>query len=178
MTVYISILRGINVSGQKSIKMTELKALYESMGFEEVSTYIQSGNLVFRTAKKPASDTLHQAIKDRFGFDVPVILRSATEWKKVTNSNPFIKDKNKDVTKMHVVFLAEKPDKSTAEKLNSYRHEPEAFNIQGKEIFLYCPNGYGKTKLSNNNIEKATNTCATTRNWKTVNKLLEIANSL
>ena len=182
MPTFISILRGINVSGQKQIKMADLKALYETLNLKQVTTYIQSGNVVFSSNKKISTKVveteIESAIKKHYGFDVPVLLRSHTEWKTTIKNNPFAKDADKDVSKMHVVYLANKPDLSSIEKLENAKQVSEEFQITGNQVYLYCPNGYGKTKLSNNFLEKVLKTTATTRNWKTVNKLQEIADGI
>lgn len=178
MTIYISILRGINVSGQKSIKMADLKSLYESLKFQKVQTYIQSGNVVFDSPGPISSELIVSAIEKQFGFDVPVIVRSLSQWKKVIDSNPFLKNTQLDVSKMHVTFLEKPANETCMDRLNQIKHKDESIAINGEEIYLYCPNGYGKSKLSNNNIEKVVGSTATTRNWKTVNKLSEIGASL
>jgi len=177
MTRYINILRGINVSGQKAIKMADLKALYEKLQLENVTTYIQSGNVVFDSSQKITTELIENTIEKRYGFSVPVILRTDKEWTKIIASNPFVNDPERDISKMHVVFLADKPDLSSLDKLEQVKHSSEEYAINGCEVFLYCPNGYGKTKLSNNLLERLLKTTATTRNWKTVNKLKEIADS-
>jgi len=178
MTRYISILRGINVSGQKVIKMADLKILYEKLKLNNVTTYIQSGNVVFDSPIKLKAELIENAIAKHYGFSVPVILRTDKEWTKIITSNPFTKDPDKDISKMHVVFLADKPNLPDKEKLNKVKHPSEEYFFEGTEVFLYCPNGYGKTKLSNTFLEKTLKTTATTRNWKTVNKLKEIADSI
>ena len=178
MSRYISILRGINVSGQKAIKMADLKTLYEKLQLENVSTYIQSGNVVFDSPIKPTNKLIENAIEKRYGFSVPVILRTDKEWIKIIASNPFAKDPNKDVNKMHIVFLVDNPALTSMDKLEKAKHPSEEYALNGREVFLYCPNGYGKTKLSNTFIEKTLKTTATTRNWKTVNKLKDIATNI
>lgn len=177
MTTYISILRGINVSGQKSIRMIDLKALYESLGFTNVITYIQSGNVIFKTSSELNSNELaqkiEQAILKKYNFEVPVIIRSVKEWNIVTKNNPFIAPTIEE-GKLYVTFLNREPDKILLDSINKLDFTPEQFKITGKEIYLYCPNGYGNTKLSNNFFEKKLKTQATTRNWNTVLKLLEL----
>lgn len=178
MTKYISILRGINVSGQKAIKMADLKILYEKLKLNNVTTYIQSGNVIFDSPIKLKSELIENAIAKHYGFSVPVVLRTDKEWAKIIASNPFVKDPGKDISKMHVVFLTGKPNLPDEEKMNKVKHPSEEYFFEGREVFLYCPNGYGKTKLSNTFLEKTLKTTATTRNWKTVNKLKEIAENI
>jgi uncharacterized protein (DUF1697 family) len=178
MQTFISILRGINVSGQKKIVMADLKALYENLGYKGVDTYIQSGNVVFKTAKianTELASTIEQEIFRKYNFHVPVIVRTAEEMKNIISTNPFIADKDIDIEKLHITFLAETPSQADLESIKTLDYPPDKFIIIGKEVFLYCPVNYGETKLSNKFFESKLKTSATTRNWKTVNKLLEIA---
>jgi len=180
MQTYISILRGINVSGQKKIQMTDLKALYEDLEFKNITTYIQSGNVIFKANKqrdKVLAKKIEDAIYAKYSFKVPVIIRSVEEMKNTIAINPFLK-KNINEEKLHLTFLAETPDKAKVDSIKNLDYSPDKFIIIGKEIFLYCPNGYGITKLSNNFFENKLRVNATTRNWKTVNKLVEMADNL
>jgi len=175
---FISILRGINVSGQKKILMTELKALYESLKFSDVNTYIQSGNVSFKTKEK-LSDIqiavkIEKAIYKKYAFEVPVIIRNEDELKKIISSNPFLKGKGIDIKKLHVTFLSQIPGDAEIKNISEVDYSPDRFAIHGKEIYLHIPESYGETKLSNNFFEKKLKVKATTRNWKTVNKLLEM----
>ena len=176
---YISILRGINVSGQKKINMADLKSLYESQGFDGVSTYIQSGNVIFDSKLKNKAyitKTIEAAIEEQYGFQVPVQIRTAQEMLKVIDRMPF-NDVNlvNDSTKVLVTFLSSKPTKSNIENIQKYIIEPERLIINNTHVYLYCPNGYGKSKLTNNLIEKKLKTSATTRNWKSIKKLHELS---
>lgn len=179
MKTYISILRGINVSGQKKVLMTDLKALYESLGLEEVTTYIQSGNVIFKTDEKLSNQDItkkiEKAILEKYNFDVPVIIRSIEEIKNLISANPFLKERDINVEKLHVTFLADAPGKASLESIKNFDYPPDKFFIIGKEVFLHCPVTYGDTKLSNKFFENQLKISATTRNWKTINKLLEIA---
>lgn len=181
MRTYISLLRGINVSGQRKIRMSDLQALYNELGFERVTTFIQSGNVVFQSAKnisdKEVSDKIERAILEKFSFEVPVIVRSVEEIKNILVSNPFV-DHGLDEEKLHVTFLADVPEKRWVNLMDQYDFSPDKFVITGKDIFLYCPGGYGKTKLSNTFFEQKLKVKATTRNWRTINKLLEIASGI
>ena len=178
MTTYISLLRGINVSGQKKVKMAELKVLYESLGLEDVATYIQSGNVIFKDDRDaPAlKSCLEQNIEQHFSFHVPVEVIPHHEFMKVNNQLPF-DDINleQDGTKVLITFLSELPQATLIEKLMSYVKAPEQLVIKEKVIYLHCPNGYGKTKLSNNFIENKLKVTATTRNLKTIAKLSSLA---
>jgi uncharacterized protein (DUF1697 family) len=178
MHTYISILRGINVSGQKKIEMAGLKDLYEQLSFKDVSTYIQSGNIVFKSDERRTDqlvEQLEQAISKKYKFHVPVIIRSLEELNTVIASNPFTKDNSIDIEKLHVTFLREAPEKTRLESIQTTAYSPDRFIAGAEEIFVYCPGGYGNTKLNNNFFENKLKVTATTRNWKTVNKLAEMA---
>jgi len=174
MKTYVSMLREINVSGQKTVKMEELKKLYESLGLKDVQAYIQSGNVIFKSSEAGSILTgrIEKKIREYFGFDVVVLLRTKDELQKLVNNNPFSK---KSIDNLYVTFLSGYPALSPLEELNKAKAKSEEFFISGREICLFCPDGYGKTKLSNNFFERKLNVQATTRNWKTVNKLLELA---
>jgi uncharacterized protein (DUF1697 family) len=188
MTTYISILRGFNVGGAKKILMSDLKAIYEGLGFSEVTTYIQSGNVIFQAADhisdEQASVTIKQTIFQKYGFDVPVLVRTIDEMIKTQRINPFLGNRAINVEKtqgrasLHVTFLAELPKQEYLESIKKYDYPPDQFVIVGKDVFIYCPNGYGKTKLNNEFFESKLKVSASTRNWRTVNTLVEIANSI
>jgi len=171
---YISILRGINVSGQKKILMADLKTLIETLEFKEVFTYIQSGNVVFKSdGKLPdmgLAKKIEAAIEKKYGFQVPVIIRNIEELDKVISNNPFLA-----IEKLHVTFLSQAPKENNIKSIENIDFSPDRFFIKGKEVFLHIPESYGETKLSNKFFENKLKVTATTRNWKTVNKLFEIA---
>lgn len=178
---HIAILRGINVSGQKTIKMPLLKKMFEDLGFSDVQTYIQSGNVLFHHAKTDDQDLgklIHEGILKTFGFEVPVIVLSKAEIGKVLLQNPFAKDPEKDVSKLHVTFLSQNPDKELIGKIEGAKYLPDEFIVKEKSIYLFCPAGYGQTKLHNNFFESKFKATATTRNWKTVNELVRLAEEL
>ena len=176
---YISVLRGINVSGQKKIKMADLNELYQSLGFEGVSTYIQSGNVIFQsssTDKDGLKRTIEKAIEGKYDFHVPVIIRTEQELREIMGSCPYEEAKIKENgTKVLVTFLQSTPSSENREALKEHVKSPEKLSIHGKEVYLYCQNGYGKSKLSNTFIENMLDTSATTRNWKSVRKLCELS---
>ena len=175
MTTFISMLRGINVSGQKKVGMKVLKELYEAMGFGQVRTYIQSGNVVFEypdTDRSTLVSKIERGIEGRFGFEVPVVIRTKDELRRLITNSPFV---GKEGTKVHVTFLSAEPVKLATEEINVAKDEAEEFCISGREIYLFCPNGYGATKLSNAFLERKLKVSATTRNWRTVNTLLSMA---
>ncbi len=179
MQTYISILRSINVGGQKKIKMDDLKTLFEGLKFKNVITYIRSGNVIFKPDSKESiqnlANKIEKAISKKFQFDVPVIIRTIDELKSVVAHNPFIKVKNMNTDKLHVTFLFSEQSPAKIESIKKLDYLPDKFIITGIEAYLYCPNGYGGTKLSNNFFENKLDVRATTRNWKTVNKLVELS---
>jgi uncharacterized protein (DUF1697 family) len=181
MPAYIAMLRGINVGGHNTIKMEHLRALCSDSGFQNVETYVQSGNIVFQTRIEDPSN-LSRRISEKIlrasGFDVPVIVRSSIEMRSVIANNPFLKEKGIDSSKLHVTFLSETVQESVLKRLERLLKNPDRFYGAPREIYLYCPGGYGRTKLSNNAIEKALSVRATTRNWKTTNTLLEMVSKL
>ena len=181
MAAYIAMLRGVNVSGHNTIKMDVLRGLCQGLGFRNVETYVQSGNIVFQTAtENPAalSKRIGETILESFGFDTAVIIRRSEEMRNVIAKNPFLKEKSIDSSKLHVTFLSETAQKGSMKELETLATGLDRFYPASYEIYLYCPSGYGRTKLSNNAIEKALSVKATTRNWKTTNTLFEMVSKL
>lgn len=169
----LSLLCGINVAGQKKVKMADLKKLYEEMGCENVRTYIQSGNVVFDSGANatPSEGEIEKAILKEFGFEVKVVNRSKEEMERVVKNNPF---KKLDESRLYVTFLADAVVESMMEKIAPFAADGEEIVMSGKsgrEIYLYLPDGYGRTKLSNALIERKCGVAATTRNWRTVGVL-------
>ena len=160
--------------------MADLKAVFVDAGCEEVRTYIQSGNVVFRSTRALARripNTVTQAVSDRFGFTVPVVTRAVDELRAVRDSNPFLVA-GEDPTKLHVAFLANKPAKGEIAALDPDRSPPDEFAVRGHEIFLFCPNGMARTKLTNAYLDSKLMTMSTVRNWNTVLKLVSLAEEL
>jgi len=180
MPSYVAMLRGINVSGSKPVKMDALRASFEALGFKNVRTYVQSGNVVFdakERAAAPLGPKIVARIKRDFGFDVPVLVLGAAELGKVVDENPFLRQRGQeiDATKLHVTFLAAAPAAAGLKKMEGVSSGRDAFRCLGTSIYLLCPDGYGNTKLSNNAFERALGAAATTRNWKTVTTLASLA---
>jgi len=180
LSVYVALLRGINVGGAKTVKMEKLRDTFEKLGFGGVRTYVNSGNVVFESAPTDTG-VLSKKIADKisvdFGFSVRVFVRSSDELQSVVEKNPFLKEKRIDESRLHVTFLTEQPSKATLARLDSLGADPDRYSSNGREIYLYCPNGYGRSKLSNNALEKALSLTATTRNWKTVNTVASLLRS-
>lgn len=178
MQTYISMLRGINVSGRNMIKMDALRALYESLDFKNVKTYIQSGNVVFNTKIKNPLELekkIATQIKKEFGFDIPVTVKETKELTTVFNQNPFIIKRKEDITKLHVTFLSQEPEEAAIDKIKEGQYAEDEFIIIDKVVYLFCPNGYGNTKLTNTFFENKFKLTATTRNWKTITELVNIS---
>ena len=178
MATFISLLRGINVSGQKSIRMAEITHLYETLGFNNIQTYLQSGNIVFESEELGGSnlvERIERKIEKSFGYHVPVFVRTLTDFQHIVNHNPFLRDRNEDPANLYVTFLYSLPKKELVNLLTAQVSEEDKFIPGEKEIYLFCVHGYGKTKLTNNYFEKKLFVSATTRNWNTVNALFKIA---
>jgi uncharacterized protein (DUF1697 family) len=180
MNTYISLLRGINVSGQKKIKMTELVQLYERAGFRNTQTYIQSGNVVFQSNNSiiEAERIIQNNIEKYFGYIVPVIVISKEELVHLIAENPFLESGSNDIRLLHLTHLAKKPENNKVLEITNFRDNENQFKIEGKNIYLYCPNGYGKVKINNTFFEKKLGIQATTRNWKTILTLADMANHI
>ena len=201
MKTYISLLRGINVSSQNRIRIPELKQVYELLKLVNVMTYIQSGNVIFDCEQQdpaPLARAIEAELERSFGFSIRILLRDKDRFQQIISDNPFINQRNEDPEKLYVTFLAESPSESATSTLiltnagdggrsnsgnSNLKMNPQRFGsgntdefvINDKEIYLFCSNGYGRTKLSTGFFERYLSFAATTRNWKTVNALFEIA---
>jgi uncharacterized protein (DUF1697 family) len=179
MTLYISLLRGINVAGKKLIKMADLRALYQQIAFNNVQSYIQSGNLLFTTAEsEPANiaEQISSAIFAQYKFDVPIFILTPERLQSARNSLPFNDiDVEKDGSKVLLCFLSSVPEHSI-ELLSPYLKSNERIAIIDDVLYLHCHDGYGRSKLSHSHIEKKLQVSATSRNLRTTDKLLAMAN--
>lgn len=178
MPTWVALLRGVNVSGHKAVPMARLRKTLEGTGFELVKSYLQSGNVIFETpatAPDKLTQRIQEDIRREFGLSVAVILRSATELKKIVKANPFLAEEAIDRAKLHVTFLAKPPTKAALKNLETLPTSPDQFHLAGREVYLYCPEGYGRSKLSNSAFEKKLSVDATTRNWRTTTNLCELA---
>ena len=171
MPRYVGLLRGVNLGSKNRVAMGELRALVESLGHTDVSTFIQSGNVLFTTSKAITAKSFESAIDKELGIDITVVLRTASELKTVVNANPF---KDVDLSKLHVGFMANKPAASVVKTLDADQFAPEAFVVQRREVYLHLPNGMGRTKLPAY-LDRRLKVPTTIRTWKTVTKLLELA---
>lgn len=176
MPVYISLLRGINVGGNKKIRMAELKMLYESLGFTNVQTLLQSGNVVFETDTDFAqlAGQIEAGIVTTFGFESKIILRTCAQLRAVVEENPYTAPQLAEPSKALVTFLAETPAAETIQTLMNDHQGPETLRVIGQEAFVFYPDGAGRSKLTNVFIEKRLKTAGTARNWNTIMKLLDV----
>ena len=177
MQTYIILLRGINVSGQKKIKMADLRMLLEKLGFQNVATYIQSGNIVLEAKDqtiKNVEDRIGDGIREHFGFDVPVLVKSKKDFERIIMGNPF-KDKSlSEGNRIYFVLLKNVPEQILVHTLEQETYKNQEFSITDDCVYLYCENGYGNAKLDNNLVERKLSVQATTRNLRTMLKLLEM----
>jgi uncharacterized protein (DUF1697 family) len=181
MRVVVSMLRGVNLGPHKRIKMEALRALYESLGLRDPQSYVQSGNVVFKTSEKnlgSVAKRIENAIERTFGFHADVIVRTTSELRAVLAKNPFTARSGIDPARLLVTFLASDPGEEAREKIRQIKAEPEELWIDGRELFIYFPNGLARPKLSIPLIERTLKTSGTGRNWNSVRKLLELAEAM
>ena len=179
MNIYLSLLRGINVSGQKKIAMQDLLRIYLNLGLINPVNYIQTGNIVFHSSiqnKKELEVLISEKIQLNYGFHVPVQVWERSEMENIYRNNPFLSLDDVDFKFLHLTLLSELPQNNLSKRILKNDYSPEKFKITERAIYLYCPQGYGRTKLNNNFFESQLKTSATTRNWKTIGKLIEILN--
>jgi uncharacterized protein (DUF1697 family) len=178
MIQYIGLLRSLNVGPNNRIKMPELESLLKELGFSGLKSYLQSGNLVFGsdvTDPQIVASHIEEAITKGSGLEIRVVVKTQTEMLRIAGNNPFLKIDGIEAEFLHVTFLFEQPEERKT-KLIEMIHDPrDSFKLAGREIYLYCPGGYGNTKFSNTFFEKKLGVAATTRNWRTVNVLASMA---
>jgi uncharacterized protein (DUF1697 family) len=177
MKKYLALLRGVNVSGKNLIKMKDFQAILQENGLDNVTTYIQSGNIIFESQlsdNKEVENKISQLISKKYGFDVPVIILTLTKLENLIEYNPFSAEANEEPTKVLISFFTDLPSTELINKFKAVNYETERFKFEGKYAYLYCMNGYGKAKINNNFFENKLKVKATTRNWKTVLKLFEM----
>ncbi|MFZ5863060.1 MAG: DUF1697 domain-containing protein [Nitrospirota bacterium] len=181
MTTFVALLRGINVSGQKRIRMADLQKSCEALGFNDVRSYLQSGNVVFRanqSAPRKLAAALRAQIAKDFGHEVEVLVLSAKDLSRVAKSSPLRPRSGSDETLFHATFLFEPVSANRFQNFTLPAQSGEQAALVGQVVFLHCPHGYGRTKLNNAYFEKAFGVPATTRNWRTVLALQELCGKL
>ena len=180
MTVYVSMLRAVNVGGTSRIKMDALRAVYESIGLKDVRTLLQSGNVVFRSTLKDRErlvKRITQELERQLELHAEVIVRTLAELADIVERGPVLSPRA-DPSKLLVMFLSGVPDAAAQAALGKWHKGPEMLEMRGPEIYLYYPEGVGRSKLSGAVIENKLNTSGTARNWNTLQKLLETGRAL
>jgi len=181
MPVLISLLRGINVGGNKMVKMDALRAVYESLGLRDVQTWLNSGNVVFQAGAADLarlSKRIEAAIERTFDFHCDVILRTTSDLRDVIARNPFAARRDINPSRLLVTFLPSDPGEQARNQVRGMKTDPEELWIDGREFYIYFPDGMARPSLSIEVIEKALKISGTGRNWNTTRKLLEIAEKL
>jgi uncharacterized protein (DUF1697 family) len=176
MTTYIALFRGINVGGKNKLPMKDLVATLENVGCQDVATYIQSGNAVFRSGEQDASllaETIEAAIKERHGFEPRVLLLASEEMETAMRSDPFPEAESEPKT-LHLYFLAAAPEHPDLDALEGIKGDRERFVLGDGVFYLHAPDGIGRSKLAAN-VEKLLGVAVTARNWRTVRKVMEMA---
>jgi uncharacterized protein (DUF1697 family) len=181
MPVLIAMLRGVNVGGHNKIKMEDLRALCESLKFEDPRTYVQSGNVIFRTKEKSSPalvEKIQNAIERKFDFRPAVILRTTDELRSAIAATPFIASRKLEPGKILVTFLSDEPSPGVHATLLGLKDYPEEIHLKGRELYIYFPDGAGKSKLPWSQVEKLLKTTGTARNWNSVTKMLAMAEEI
>jgi uncharacterized protein (DUF1697 family) len=167
------------MAGHNKLKMTDLTALCKKIGFKDAETFIQSGNVVFSNPENlpvaGVASKIEAAILKKFGYSVPAIIRTPRELCEIISLNPFMDETDFNPERLAVIFLNKKPSEEQITKIKDVNYPPDKFKISGKEIFIYCPNGFGKSKIYTGFFENKMKIIGTGRNWNTINALLEIA---
>lgn len=175
MTTAVALLRGINVGGKNKLPMADLSAMFAEAGCTHVSTYIQSGNVVFDASSSVYAllpGAIPARIRKRFSFDAPVVLRTAAELAAVPRKSPYLAAAGDDIRALHVMFLVDLPEKEAIAALDPKRSPGDSFAVVGRDVYLHLPNGVGRTKLTNAYFDAKLATVSTVRNWRTVLELI------
>jgi uncharacterized protein (DUF1697 family) len=169
-TMYIALLRGVNVAGHGKIKMDDLRQAFRALGYRDVTTYIQSGNVLFTSDAPVAGVDLEDAIAAEFGMNVTVVLRTSAQLKNVVKRNPFT---DVDSSKVHVGFMPRRPSAKVGRQLDLQRFSPDDVVVAGSELYFHLPNGIGRSKLPDY-LGRQLEVPITIRNWNTLTKLVEL----
>jgi uncharacterized protein (DUF1697 family) len=177
MPVYICLLKGINVGGNKRIKMADLRDLLTSLGIEDPRTYLQSGNVVFKSDERieVLTPKIETAIEETFGFHSDILIRTADELAQMIEEAPFTSEQLTEPKKLLYVFLSGTPDAEAVEALHAAHTGPEIVTVKGAHLYIYYPEGMGRSKLNNTLMERYIKVSTTGRNWNTVTKLKQLA---
>jgi uncharacterized protein (DUF1697 family) len=174
MTPYIALLRGVNLGGNRMVAMADLRALCERLGFQDARTLLQSGNLVFQSAgRKPAAleKLLEAETARRLRIETTYFIRTASEWDDVIARNPLTKEAQADPGRMVVMCLKDAPARGAEKTLRAAIKGPEIAHVDGREAYIYFPDGQGRSKLTTALLDKSLGTVGTARNWNTVKKI-------
>lgn len=174
-------LRAVNLGSHNRVKMDLLCALCTTLKFSDPRTYVQSGNVVFRSSERSlrrVAQQLEDGIERQFGFRTDVIVRSAAEMRDVVKRNPFAERRNIDPKRLLVLFFGQEPGSDAKAKVSAMKVNAEELRLSGRELYVYFPDGIGRSKVSTPAIEKALKTPGTGRNWNSVTKLLEMAEAI
>lgn len=180
MTVYIALLRGINVGGHKTVAMADLRVLLEQLGLADARSLLQSGNLIFRTAARTSAALerlLEEETEKRLALQTDFFVRTAEEWNAVVAQNPFRQEAERDPSHLLVMFLKTAPEAKAVQALQAAITGPEVVHAQGRHAYFVYPAGIGRSRLTNFLIEKKLSARGTGRNWNTVLKLAALAKS-
>jgi len=175
MTTWVALLRGINLGSRKRISMVDLRALFETLGLDAIRTYVVSGNVVFesqRRARGALAGDIERAIESTLGHDVTVVLRTGPELARIVAANPF---PDAETATLYVTFLGDTPARDRVGALEEVSIGGDEFAVRGTEVYLHVPNGYGRSKLNNETLERRLGVAGTTRNWRTTTTLAEMA---
>ena len=178
MKTFIALLRGINVGGHKKIPMADLRVLFEKLGLDNVRSYIQTGNVFFEsseTSRDALASLIKDEIQDQFGFDVPVLIKAPKDIKAILDACPFSEEKKMN---SYFAIFNKKPEKELIKKLNQIEYPGEEFIITPLAIYFYCAAGYGRVKFSMNFFERKLMVSSTSRNYRTMMKLLTLSEDL
>lgn len=181
MSVVIAMLRGVNVGPNNRIKMEALRALCGTLKLRDAQTYVQSGNVIFRCEERDTTKLakrIEDAIEKKFGFRCDVICRTTAEVRKVVAKNPFAKRRDIHPGKLLVTFLSDDPGEGARASIRALKIEPEELWIEGRECFVYFPDGMGRSKFNWPKIGKMLKVTGTGRNWNSVTQMLELAEKM
>jgi uncharacterized protein (DUF1697 family) len=176
-TRHVALLRGINVSGKNMMPMPRLVAAFEAAGCSEVTTFIQSGNVVFSASasvRKTLVGRIARQLSAEFDYGIPILVRSAAELQRIVKDNPFLAA-GADPATLHVMFMSATPTREKLALLDPERSPGDRWEVRGQEIYLCLPNGVGRSKLSNAYFDSKLGVTSTGRNWRTTLKLAELA---
>ena len=178
MTTYVGLLRAVNLAGRNTVGMADLRRLLEKLAMRDVSTVLQSGNVVFRAEAQPAATlerTIEETAKKRLGLATDFFVRTAAEWQSITAANPFRAEAKRDPSHLVLVVLRDAPDRTAVTALQRAITGREVVRVAGRQAYVVYPDGIGRSRLTNALLESKLGTRGTGRNWNTVLKLGALA---